>query len=347
MVRVQERLAGSALPAVPARDGGQGGAAANGHAIEAVELTRDFGAFRAVDRVSFRVARGEIFGLLGANGAGKTTVIKMLTGILPPSAGVGHVAGADMRFAGRQIKQRVGYMSQAFSLYTDLSVEENVLLYAGIYGLTGRQARARCDWVIELGGLGEHRRDATGSLPMGLRQRLALGCALVHRPQVLFLDEPTSGVDPLGRRRFWNILFWLAREEAVTILLTTHHMSEAELCDHLVLMYDGRVVADAPPAAMKSEVQRQAGHLVEIRADPAPAALEILAAAGYGEGVLHGRRVHLLVPRAQDRLGHIAALLRSRGIAVHALGMRELTMEDVFVHRVTALQGAAAGGSTP
>lgn len=346
VARVRARMDGVAPPALPANAPTGEGAPAKGYAIEAVELTRDFGAFRAVDHVSFQVSRGEIFGLLGANGAGKTTVIKMLTGILPASAGAGHVAGADMRFAGRQIKQRVGYMSQAFSLYTDLSAEENILLYAGIYGLMGRQARERAQWVLELGGLHEHRRDAAGSLPMGLRQRLALGCALVHRPQVLFLDEPTSGVDPLGRRHFWNILFWLAREQNVSILLTTHYMSEAELCDHLVLMYDGRAVADASPAAMKEEVQREAGVLLEIRADPAPAALEALAAAGYGEGVLHGRRVHLLVPRAAFDGPRVAALLRQRGIDVGSVEERALTMEDVFVHRMTQLQRAAAARET-
>jgi ABC-2 type transport system ATP-binding protein len=228
-------------------------------AIEATGLTRDFGGFRAVDAVSFRVRGGEVFGLLGANGAGKTTVIKMLTGILPPTAGCGQVAGADMRRASGEIRRRIGYMSQAFSLYADLTVRENVRLYAGVYGLRGRAARERAAWVVEMGGLGEHLDDTAGGLPMGLRQRLALGCAILHRPDVLFLDEPTSGVDPLGRRRFWNILSWLAREERVAILLTTHHMAEADLCDHVVLLFDGRVVADASPAVLKRRLREQAG----------------------------------------------------------------------------------------
>lgn len=172
----------------------------SGIAIEALELVRDFGKFRAVDRVSFRVRKGEVFGLLGANGAGKTTVIKMLTGILPPTEGEGRVAGADMRRAGRVIKESIGYMSQAFSLYRDLSVVENIRLYAGIYGLNRSETRKRMDWVIDMAGLVSHETDLAGSLPTGLRQRLALGCALVHRPQILFLDEPISGVDPLGRR---------------------------------------------------------------------------------------------------------------------------------------------------
>jgi ABC-type multidrug transport system ATPase subunit len=224
-------------------------AASTDLAIEARGLTRLFGDFRAADTVSFSVPQGEIFGLLGANGAGKTTVIKMLTGILKPSSGEGRVAGADMRSAGLAIKERIGYMSQAFSLYHDLSVIENIRLYAGIYGLDGRQAQRRSDWVIGMAGLAGFENDAAGRLPMGLRQRLALGCALVHEPRVLFLDEPTSGVDPIGRRMFWDILFHLSRREGVAILVTTHYMSEAEHCDHLALMYAGRVVADASPEA--------------------------------------------------------------------------------------------------
>jgi ABC-2 type transport system ATP-binding protein len=232
---------------------------APGVAIEARSLTRDFGAFRAADGVSFQVARGEIFGLLGANGAGKTTVIKMLTGILPPTSGVGQVAGADMRRASRQIRQRIGYMSQAFSLYADLRAGENLALYAGVYGLRGAAARERCAWVVDIGGLAPYLQTRAGSLPVGVRQRLALGCALLHQPQVLFLDEPTSGVDALGRRQFWNLLWWLARDEGVAILLSTHHLVEADLCDHLVLLFEGRVVADATPAQMKQQLQHELG----------------------------------------------------------------------------------------
>jgi ABC-2 type transport system ATP-binding protein len=227
------------------------GPAPQGTAIEARGLTRDFGAFRAVDAVDFEVRHGEVFGLLGANGAGKTTVIKMLTGLLQPTGGSGHVAGVDMRRSGRAIRGRIGYVSQAFSLYGELSVVENLQLAAGVYGLTRDQARARIDWALARGGLRSHRGDLARDLPMGLRQRLALGCALLHRPSVLFLDEPTSGVDPIGRRRFWDILFGLAREDGVAILVTTHYMSEAEQCDRVALMYAGRLVDAAPPAALK------------------------------------------------------------------------------------------------
>jgi ABC-2 type transport system ATP-binding protein len=230
----------------------------SGLAIEAVALTRDFKGFRAVDGVSFQMRPGELFGLLGANGAGKTTVIKMLTGILPPSGGRGRVAGADMRAMSKEIKSRIGYVSQLFSLYLDLSARHNLELFAGIYRLDARTAKERVAWAIEMGGLTGHEHDATGSLPIGLRQRLALGCALLHRPQVLFLDEPTAGVDPAGRRQFWDILFRLAREDSVAILVTTHYMTEAEHCDKIALMHAGRIVASGSPDELKSSLVAEA-----------------------------------------------------------------------------------------
>jgi len=315
-------------------------AASTDLAIEARGLTRVFGDFRAADAVSFSVPQGEIFGLLGANGAGKTTVIKMLTGILKPSSGEGRVAGADMRSAGLAIKERIGYMSQAFSLYHDLSVVENIRLYAGIYGLDGRQAQRRSDWVIGMAGLAGFENDAAGRLPMGLRQRLALGCALVHEPRVLFLDEPTSGVDPIGRRMFWDILFHLSRREGVAILVTTHYMSEAEHCDHLALMYAGRVVADASPETMKAEVGAEAGQLLELRVDRPVPAQAALRAAGFASATLHGRAVHLLSRDAAADLARLPGQLAEAGITVQSAALRPLSMEDVFVQRITALEAA-------
>ncbi|MBS0352748.1 MAG: ABC transporter ATP-binding protein [Proteobacteria bacterium] len=309
-------------------------------AIEATGLTRVFGDFRAADAVNFAVPQGEIFGLLGANGAGKTTVIKMLTGILKPSSGSGRVAGADMRSAGLAIKERIGYMSQAFSLYHDLSVVENIRLYAGIYGLDDRRARQRGDWVIGMAGLAGFENDAAGRLPMGLRQRLALGCALVHEPRVLFLDEPTSGVDPIGRRMFWDILFHLSRREGVAILVTTHYMSEAEHCDHLALMFAGRVVADASPETMKQELIASAGQLLELRVDRPVPAQNALRDAGFANVALHGRAVHLLSHDADTDRERLPALLDKAGIAVQSVGLRPLSMEDVFVQRITALEDA-------
>ena len=316
---------------------------ANGLAIEANGLVRDFGRFRAVDRVSFRVAPGEVFGLLGANGAGKTTVIKMLTGILPPSAGSGRVAGADMRGAGLAIKERIGYMSQAFSLYYDLTTAENIRLYAGIYGLDQSQTRERTEWILDMAALHGHENETAGGMPMGLRQRLALGCALVHRPQILFLDEPTSGVDTLGRRQFWEILFRLSREDGVAILVTTHYMSEAEHCDHLALMFAGRIVADASPQAMKDQVGAEAGQLLEITTDRPAIALEQIVRNGYPEAALYGRRVHVLCRQPDRGRQEITRLLRAADAGLRSVNPQPLSMEDVFVYRVTALENQKRG----
>ena len=313
----------------------------DGPAVEAKALVRDFGSFRAVDQVSFDMKQGEIFGLLGANGAGKTTVIKMLTGIVPPTGGEGRVAGADMRTASGAIKERIGYMSQAFSLYLDLTVIENIRLFAGIYGLARRQAQQRMEWIVEMAGLNGYEHDRTGRLPMGVRQRLALGCALVHGPRVLFLDEPTSGVDPIGRRRFWELLSRLAREEGVAILITTHYLSEAEHCDRLALMYAGRIVAGGTPADLKTEVEREVGQLLEITVDKPGAALAHVTAAGFTGAALFGTKIHVLsrdFSRDETRLREGLARV---GIAVAAVCPRLLSLEDVFVSRVMALEQAA------
>jgi len=311
--------------------------------IEASELTKDFGNFRAVDDVSFQVRKGEIFGLLGANGAGKTTVIKMLTGILSPTAGGGAVAGADLAELGRAIKQRIGYMSQQFSLYTDLTVVENILLYAGIYGLRPAEARARCEWICEMAGLRDKAYERTSSLPVGLRQRLALGCALVHRPRVLFLDEPTSGIDPIGRQQFWKTLFRLSRDEGVTTLVTTHYMSEAEHCDHLVLMHAGKLVADASPDELKQEVADEAGQLLAIDADDPGPVIDRLSDSGFSAPVMVGRHVHVLSKTPEIDAARIPHLLDDVNTSVH---LKELSMEDVFVHKIRALERSAAIASS-
>lgn len=317
----------------------------NGVAIEANGLIRDFGAFRAVDGFSFWVKQGEMFGLLGANGAGKTTVIKMLTGILRPTGGTGLVAGADMGTAAGSIKERIGYMSQAFSLYLDLTVEENMRLFAGLYGLAARTAHERLKWIAAMAGLSGYETTLTGRLPMGVRQRLALGCALVHQPRVLFLDEPTSGVDPIGRRLFWEILTKLAREEGVAILITTHHMSEAEHCDHLALMHAGRMVAEGSPQEMKQDIERKAGRLLEIMADQPGKALGLLKEAGIQEAALFGTRLHVLCPDPAQTQTVVRRTLGARGLHVRSMRVRPLSLEDVFVYRVMALeqQGVPAG----
>jgi ABC-2 type transport system ATP-binding protein len=308
----------------------------DGTAIEAYGLTRDFGPFRAVDHVSFRVKQGEIFGLLGANGAGKTTVIKMLTGILAPTGGTGQVAGADMRRAAQAIKERIGYMSQSFSLYSDLTVMENIRLYARIYAVPKQRFKQCIEWVVQMAGLHGVTDQLAGSLPMGIRQRLALGCALVHQPQVLFLDEPTSGVDPVGRRQFWDILVRLARREQVAILVTTHYMSEADHCDHLALMYAGKIIVDSTPEIMKQSQQQEAGQLLEITADRPLAALTLLEHAHF-EGVsLFGKRIHLFARDPEQAKREIPELLGVGGVQLINLIPRTPTLEDVFVYQIMA-----------
>jgi ABC-2 type transport system ATP-binding protein len=310
----------------------------DGLAIEARGLVRDFDSFRAVDRISFQVKQGEIFGLLGANGAGKTTVIKMLTGIFPPTGGEGWVAGADMRNAGGVIKERIGYMSQAFSLYLDLTVVENIRLFAGIYGLDKQETRERLEWIIRMARLAGYESDLTGRLPMGVRQRLALGCALVHRPRVLFLDEPTSGVDPLGRRHFWDILSRLSREEGVAILITTHYMSEAEHCDRLALMYAGRVVTEGSPGEMKHQVEQEAGQLLEVIADQPGKALVCLQRAGFPGAALFGTRVHFFSRDPVRDAECVSQALAMSGVIIKSVTVRPLGLEDVFVYKVMALE---------
>ncbi len=307
-------------------------------AIEAHGLTRDFDGFRAVDQVSFRVRQGEIFGLLGANGAGKTTVIKMLTGILQPTEGEGHTAGADMRRAAQTIKERIGYTSQSFSLYQDMTVMENIRLYARIYGVRRQELNQRIKQVVELAGLQGLEGRLAGKLPMGIRQRLALGCSLVHRPRILFLDEPTSGVDPIGRRRFWDILVHLARVEQVAILITTHYMSEAEHCDHLALMHAGRIIADDSPEAMKQDLQEDAGELLEITVDQPLVVLELLEQTGFEGVALFGKRIHLLAKDTEKAEAQIRTLLTSRNLQLLNIKPHTLTLEDVFVYRIMALE---------
>ena len=260
----------------------------------------------------------------------------MLTGILPPSGGEGHVANADMCRAGQAIKERIGYMSQAFSLYQDMTVLENIHLYARIYAVPRSRLQQRTDWVIEIAGLQGVEERLAGKLPMGIRQRLALGCALVHQPQVLFLDEPTSGVDPIGRRHFWDILVQMARVKQVAILVTTHYMSEAEHCDHLALMHAGSIIADATPTQMKQTLQQQAGQLLEVTADQPLVAMKLLEQVGFEGVALFGKRIHLLAKDPQQARHQIEILLKQQGISLLGITPRIPSLEDVFVYRIMA-----------
>ena len=309
-------------------------------AIEAKKITKYFGKFCAVDNVSFSVERGEIFGLLGPNGAGKTTLIKMLCGIIPPTAGNATVAGVDIRYI-RDVRERIGYMSQIFSLYRDLTVTENIKLYAGIYGLTKKETRMRLDWIIDMAGLRGHEEDLAGKLPMGIRQRLALGCALVHKPEVLFLDEPTSGVDPIGRRAFWDIIFHLSREEKVTILVTTHYMMEAEHCDRLALMYAAKIIANDSPQRLKQDVAKKAGVLIKITTYKPFFSLKILRQAGF-KVALYGNDIHLLTSDPQRDVEEIRSIFTENSIELKSVSEHPLSMEDVFVYDIKNLEESYA-----
>jgi len=239
-------------------------------ALAARGLTKRFGDFTAVNNVSFAVATGEIFGFLGPNGAGKTTTIKMLTGLVVPTGGTALVAGIDVTTSATQLTHRIGYMSQAFSLYGDLSVAENIELFGGLYGVTGARFRQRRDWVLAMAGITGQENRLTADLPLGWKQRLALGCAVLHEPPILFLDEPTSGVDPIARRAFWELIYSLA-DSGTTVLVSTHYMEEAEYCHRLILMNRGRVIAEGTPEELRAGFSEP---IYELQTDDAPRALE-------------------------------------------------------------------------
>ncbi|QBZ83158.1 putative ABC transporter ATP-binding protein YbhF [Hydrogenovibrio crunogenus] len=306
--------------------------------IQADNLIRRFGDFIAADQVTFEVRPGEIFGLLGANGAGKSTVIKMLTGILPPTDGAGFVANQNMAHSGMAIKESIGYMSQAFSLYLDLTVLENIKLFGRIYGLSGERLQERIDWVIDVGHLQSVQNEPAGSLPMGKRQRLALGCALIHQPKVLFLDEPTSGVDPIGRSEFWRILVNLASEWGVAILITTHYMLEAEHCHRLALMQAGKIVAYDTPVNLKQTLKQQKGQVLSVNVSHPYRALSCLQKAGYDNLSLFGNRLQLFSKTVSKTKNDVVNVLKNNQIEIKDTMVLQPSLEDVFVDRIeTAL----------
>lgn len=306
--------------------------------IKADKLVRRFGDFTAADQVSFEVRPGEIFGLLGANGAGKSTVIKMLTGILPPTDGAGFVANQNMAHSGMAIKESIGYMSQAFSLYLDLTVLENIKLFGRIYGLSGKKLQERIDWVIDVGHLQSVQNEPAGSLPMGKRQRLALGCALIHQPKVLFLDEPTSGVDPIGRSEFWRILVNLASEWGVAILITTHYMLEAEHCHRLALMQAGRIVAYDTPVKLKQTLKQRKGQVLSVKVSHPYRALSCLQRSGYDNLSLFGNRLQLFSKTISKTKNDVINVLKNNQIEIKDTMILQPSLEDVFVDRIeTAL----------
>lgn len=312
-------------------------------AIAADALTKRFGEFTAVDRVSFLVRPGEVFGLLGPNGAGKSTTIRMLCGLLRPTSGRGTVAGFDVASESERVKANIGYMSQRFSLYEDLTVSENLEFYAGIYGLGGARRRDRAEWVLGMAGLGERRRALARTLSTGWKQRLALGCALLHEPPVLFLDEPTSGMDPASRRRFWDLIYSLA-EGGVAVLVTTHYMDEAEYCDRLALVDRGRVVAAGAPAELKAA--RTAGEIVEVVCErPQEAMGEVERLEGTSDVALFGRGLHVTAADAHGAAPRIRAALERAGFAPERVERIAPSLEDVFVALAGRSAGAARGAA--
>jgi ABC-2 type transport system ATP-binding protein len=322
-----------AAPGPPAPDAG------GDDAVVVEELTRRFGAFTAVDRVSFTARRGEVFGFLGPNGAGKTTTIKMLTGLLLPSAGRGTVDGLDLRRDTEAIKRRIGYMSQQFSLYGDLTVEENIAFFARLYSVPPARRAERRYRVLEMAGLTGAGHRLTRELSLGWKQRLALGTAVLHEPPILFLDEPTSGVDPLSRRAFWELIYDLAGR-GTTVFVSTHYMEEAEYCHRLALMNRGRLIALDRPAALRAAMPAP---LLELSTPDGPRAVEALAgASGVIDAGLHGRQVHVLVEDADAARAALPALLAQRGIAVSEVRAIEPSLEDVFVALVHASGGVLA-----
>jgi ABC-2 type transport system ATP-binding protein len=305
--------------------------------IEVENLTKRFGDFTAVDHISFSVGQGEVYGWLGPNGAGKTTTIRMLLGLLKPTEGHARVLGYDPATQTKAMQARVGYMSQLFTLYNDLTASENIHFYGLAYGLSRAELRRRHAEIIEMAGLQGREGELTANLSGGWKQRLALGCAIVHKPQVVFLDEPTAGVDPISRRQFWELIYAMA-QQGVTVLVTTHYMDEAELCQRVGFISQGRLIALDTPHQLKETQMR--GQVLEINTpnpDQAMRALKAAQASGQlpsDEVALYGAQIHVVVPDAQAFKQPIIAMLEREGIGVHAIEWIAPTLEDVFISAI-------------
>ena len=303
-------------------------------AVEIEDLVKRFGDFVAVDRVSLKVLKSEIFGFLGPNGAGKSTTIRILCGLLRPTAGRASVGGHDVATEAETIRRNIGYMSQKFSLYDDLTVEENIHFFSGIYGVPEALRAERRDYVLRMAGIEERRGAMTRLLSGGWKQRLALGCAILHDPPILFLDEPTSGVDPIARRAFWDLIYELSAAGR-TIFVSTHYMEEAEYCHRLALMYRGRVIALGSPRELKDEMRSH--HILELVSSnlfDSMRAVEKLP--GVRDVAVFGGGLHVTVDDEAAGVASLRSALESRGIAIERLGPIEPGMEDVFVAMIEA-----------
>jgi len=306
----------------------------NGISVSVEELTKRFGDFTAVDGISFAARRGEVFGFLGPNGAGKSTTIRILCGLLEPTSGRATVAGLDVATQPEAIRQRIGYMSQKFSLYNDLRVMENLKFFAGLYSVPAAELAQRTAWAVHMAGLEGRENAMTRSLAVGWKQRLALGCAVLHRPPIVFLDEPTSGVDPVSRRQFWELIHQMSGE-GVTVFVTTHYMDEAEYCNRLVLIDRGRIVAMGTPTELKRGSMR--GQLLLVECEPLGPGLEALRGApGVEDAAVFGRALHAVVADARAAAGPIRDALAAKKVAVSRVEAIPPTLEDVFVALTTS-----------
>jgi drug efflux transport system ATP-binding protein len=304
-----------------------------GAAIEVQNLTRRFGKFTAVDHISFQVEKGKIFGFLGANGAGKSTTIRMLCGLLAPTDGTAMVGGYNIVTETEDVKHSIGYMSQRFSLYEDLTVEENIKFFGGVYGLAESRLRQRMDWIVDMAGLQGRQKSLTKTLSGGWKQRLALGCAILHEPQIVFLDEPTSGVDPISRRKFWDLINQLS-ESGVTLLVTTHYLDEAEYCNDILLINGGRLIATGSPKQLK---ERHITYTIfEAEATDIVNALELLRKEPWViEISLFGTYLHIGVKDGVEAPAKISSVLMKHGITIRRIEKITPSLEDVFLHLLT------------
>ncbi|HQF41439.1 MAG TPA: ABC transporter ATP-binding protein [Ignavibacteriaceae bacterium] len=299
--------------------------------IEVNNLAKKFGSFTAVDNVSFNVKQGEIFGFLGANGAGKSTTIRMLIGILEPTSGDAIVGGYSIKKEPDKVKTQIGYMSQKFSLYNDLTVEENIRFFAGVYGLTGKRYDERKKWVLKVANLEGKEKLLTASLPGGIKQRLALGTAVIHEPKIIFLDEPTSGVDPVSRRNFWDLIHELSAS-GTTVLVTTHYLDEAEFCNDIILINSGKLIAQGNAKTLKTNYIKNT--ILEIESDRIVESMEILEKEDWvGETSIFGNYIHIILnDNLKSDKDIIEVLTNRNSINVYRISKIVPTLEDVFIH---------------